>query len=147
MQEISNGVKKMHDDLIDAVNWAVENKIANPKKIVIMGGSYGGYAALAGITLTHDIFAGAVDIVGPSNLLTLVNNFPSYWHAFLNVWKKRMGPWDTEEQKQALLQVSPLSHVEKITKPLLIAQGANDPRVTKVESSQIVETIKKGIYW
>ncbi len=135
--------KKMHDDLIDAVNWAVENKIANPKKIVIMGGSYGGYAALAGITLTPDIFAGAVDIVGPSNLLTLVNNFPSYWHAFLNVWKKRMGPWDTEEQKQALLQVSPLSHVEKITKPLLIAQGANDPRVTKVESSQIVETMKK----
>lgn len=135
--------KKMHDDLIDGVNWAIQNKIADPQKIVIMGGSYGGYAALSGITLTPDVFAGAVDIVGPSNLLTLVKNFPPYWHSFIKTMKKRIGDWDTEEGKQALMEVSPLFHVDKITKPLLIGQGANDPRVTQLESDQIVASMKK----
>lgn len=135
--------KKMHDDLIDGVNWAIANKIADPKKIVIMGGSYGGYEALAGITLTPEVFAGAVDIVGPSNLVTLLSNFPAYWTPIMNVMKKKIGPWDTDEEKQALLQVSPITFVDKITKPLLIGQGANDPRVTQVESDQIVESMNK----
>jgi len=135
--------KKMHDDLIDGVNWAIENKIADPEKIVIMGGSYGGYAALAGITLTPDVFAGAVDIVGPSNLITLVQNFPPYWESFIKTMKKRLGPWDTEKGKRDLLSVSPISHVDKIVKPLLIGQGANDPRVTQLESDQIVQNMEK----
>ncbi|MGB4191915.1 MAG: S9 family peptidase [Rickettsiales bacterium] len=135
--------KKMHDDLIDGVNWAIANKIADPKGIVIMGGSYGGYAALAGITLTPEVFAGAVDIVGPSNLVTLLSNFPAYWTPIMNVMKKKIGPWDTDEEKQALLQVSPITFVDKITKPLLIGQGANDPRVTQLESDQIVESMNK----
>lgn len=135
--------KKMHNDLIDGVNWAIANKIADPKKIVIMGGSYGGYAALAGLTLTPDVFAGAVDIVGPSNLITLVQNFPPYWTSFIKTMSKRIGPWDTEEGKENLLAVSPISHVDKIIKPLLIGQGANDPRVTQLESDQIVENMHK----
>lgn len=135
--------KKMHDDLIDGVNWAIANKMADPKGIVIMGGSYGGYAALAGITLTPEVFAGAVDIVGPSNLVTLLSNFPAYWTPIMNVMKKKIGPWDTDEEKQALLQVSPITFVDKITKPLLIGQGANDPRVTQLESDQIVESMNK----
>lgn len=134
--------KKMHDDLIDAVNWAIDNKIADPNKVSIFGGSYGGYAALVGITMTPDVFACAVDIVGPSNLVTLLKNVPPYWGPYLNAMKKWMGPWDTEEDKQALLQVSPITFVDNIKKPLLIAQGANDPRVTQIESDQIVEKMQ-----
>ncbi|MCT4634645.1 MAG: S9 family peptidase [Rickettsiales bacterium] len=134
--------KKMHDDLIDAVNWAISNKIANPKKISIYGGSYGGYAALVGLTMTPDVFACAVDIVGPANLITLLENVPPYWGPYLNAMKKWMGPWETEEDKQALLQVSPISFVDNIKKPLLIAQGANDPRVNQIESDQIVEKMQ-----
>ena len=134
--------KKMHDDLIDAVNWAISNKIAIPNKVAIMGGSYGGYAALAGVTFTPDVFACAVDLVGPSNLITLLKNFPPYWTSAMNEMKKRIGPWDTEEEKQALLQASPLTFVDKIKKPLLIAQGAHDPRVTQLEADQIVAAMK-----
>ena len=136
--------KKMHDDLIDTVNWAIENSIADPKKIAIMGGSYGGYAALAGVTFTPDLFACAVDVVGPSNLLTLIQSVPPYWEPILNDFKKRVGPWDTEEEKEALRQISPLTFANKIKKPLFIAQGANDPRVKQAESDQIVQEMNNN---
>ena len=136
--------KKMHDDLVDSVNWAIDNKIADPTKIAIMGGSYGGYAALAGITFTPDLFACAIDVVGPSNLLTLINSVPPYWEPILNDLKKRIGPWDAEAEKEALRQISPLTFANKIQKPLFIAQGANDPRVKQAESDQIVEEMQKN---
>lgn len=137
---------KMHDDLIDSVNWAIENKITSKDKVCIMGGSYGGYATLVGLTKTPDVFACGVDIVGPSNIVTLLEAIPPYWKPMQNLFKARVGDWTTEEGKKALLEASPLTHVAKISKPLLIGQGANDPRVKKVESDQIVAAMKaKGI--
>jgi dipeptidyl aminopeptidase/acylaminoacyl peptidase len=135
--------RKMHDDLIDAVNWAVDEKIAQKEKIAIMGGSYGGYATLVGLTFTPDVFACGVDIVGPSSLVTLLQNVPEYWMPFMPVMKVRVGDVDTEEGQQALLERSPLTRVDKIQKPLLIGQGANDPRVTQLEADQIVEAMKQ----
>jgi dipeptidyl aminopeptidase/acylaminoacyl peptidase len=133
---------KMHDDLIDAVNWAVDEKIALKDKVAIMGGSYGGYATLVGLTYTPDVFACGVDIVGPSSLVTLLQNVPEYWMPFMPVMKVRVGDVDTEEGRAALLKRSPLTLVDKIKKPLLIAQGANDPRVTQLEADQIVAAMK-----
>jgi dipeptidyl aminopeptidase/acylaminoacyl peptidase len=135
---------KMHDDLIDAVQWAIDEKIADPTKIAIMGGSYGGYAALVGLTFTPDVFACAVDIVGPSNLMTLMNSFPPYWKPVIGDFKKRVGAWETEDDKAFLASRSPLTFVNKINKPLLIAQGANDPRVKQAESDQMVEAMNKN---
>ena len=132
---------KMHDDLIDAVNWAVEQGIAERDKVAIMGGSYGGYATLVGLTFTPDVFACGVDIVGPSSLVTLMENVPDYWAPFMPVMKIRVGDVDTDEGKAALLKCSPLSIVDKIERPLLIGQGANDPRVTQLEADQIVEAM------
>jgi dipeptidyl aminopeptidase/acylaminoacyl peptidase len=134
---------KMHNDLIDAVNWAIEKKIADPKKICIMGASYGGYATLVGLSFTPDIFACGIDIVGPSNILTLINSVPPYWQPILSGYKKRVGPWDTEEERDFLKQHSPLTFAEKIQKPLLIVQGANDPRVKQSESDQIVKAMQQ----
>jgi dipeptidyl aminopeptidase/acylaminoacyl peptidase len=134
---------KMHDDLIDAVNWAVDNGVAQKDKVAIMGGSYGGYATLVGMTFTPDVFAAGVDIVGPSSLVTLLENVPPYWAPFMPVMKIRVGDVDTEEGKQKLLERSPLRLVDKIKKPLLIGQGANDPRVTQLEADQIVEAMQK----
>jgi len=111
-----------------------------------MGGSYGGYAALAGLTFTPDFFACGVDIVGPSNLNTLLSSIPPYWTSGLQLFYSRMGDPRTPEGKQLLEERSPLNYVEKIKKPLLIAQGANDPRVKQAESDQIVKAMKdKGI--
>jgi dipeptidyl aminopeptidase/acylaminoacyl peptidase len=132
---------KMHDDLIDAVNWAVEQKIAQQDKIAIMGGSYGGYATLVGLTYTPDVFACGVDIVGPSSLVTLLQNVPAYWIPFMPVMKVRVGDVETEEGRAVLLKRSPLELVDKIKKPLLIAQGANDPRVKQLEADQIVKAM------
>lgn len=129
---------KMHDDLIDAVNWAVDEGIAQRDKVAIMGGSYGGYATLVGLTFTPDVFACGVDIVGPSSLVTLMENVPDYWMPFMPVMKVRVGEAETDEGRTALLQRSPLSLVDKIERPLLIGQGANDPRVTQLEADQIV---------
>lgn len=129
---------KMHEDLIDAVNWAVEEKIAIKDKICIMGGSYGGYATLVGLTYTPDVFACGVDIVGPSSLLTLMDNPPEYWFSFMPVMKKRVGDFESEEGREFLKSRSPLFFVDKITKPLLIGQGAKDPRVKQAEADQIV---------
>ncbi|MCH2594569.1 MAG: prolyl oligopeptidase family serine peptidase, partial [Pirellulales bacterium] len=128
----------MHNDLIDAVDWAVEQGIAQRDKVAIMGGSYGGYATLVGMTYTPDVFACGVDIVGPSSLVTLLENVPDYWIPLMPIMKVRVGDIDTEEGKAELLKRSPLTKVDQIVKPLLIGQGANDPRVTQLEADQIV---------
>lgn len=136
--------RNMHNDLVDAVNWVVEQGIADSKRIAIYGGSYGGYAALVGATFTPDLFCCAVDIVGPSNLNTLIRTIPPYWSTFLAIFHKRVGNPDTEEE--FLNSRSPLFKVDQIKIPMLIVQGANDPRVKQSEAKQIVEAMKsKGI--
>jgi dipeptidyl aminopeptidase/acylaminoacyl peptidase len=135
---------KMHDDLIDAVDWAVKQGIADPKKIAIYGGSYGGYAALAGVTVTPDTFACAVDIVGPSNLKTLVAAIPPYWKPLRSTFDVRMGNVDDPKDAELIKNASPLFKADRIKRPLLIGQGANDPRVNKAESEQIVSAIEKN---
>lgn len=134
---------KMHEDLIDAVNWAIAEKIADPKKIAIIGGSYGGYATLVGLTVTPDVFACGVDMVGPSSLISLMQNPPPYWMPFMPVMKQRVGDWESEEGKKFLESRSPLYMVDRINKPLLICQGAKDPRVKQAEADQIVEAMKE----
>lgn len=131
---------KMHHDLIDAVNWAIDMGIADPKKIAIYGGSYGGYAALVGATFTPDVFCCAVDIVGVSNLMTFINSIPPYWSTFLDVLHKRVGSPETDEE--FLTERSPLFKADQIKIPMLIAQGANDPRVKQAESEQIVAAMQ-----
>jgi dipeptidyl aminopeptidase/acylaminoacyl peptidase len=134
---------KMHDDLIDAVNWAIDQRIAVRDKVGIMGGSYGGYATLVGLTFTPDTFACGVDIVGPSSLLTLLENPPPYWASFMPVMKMRVGDWTTPEGRKFLESRSPLFFVDRIKRPLLIGQGANDPRVKQAEADQIVKAMNK----
>jgi dipeptidyl aminopeptidase/acylaminoacyl peptidase len=134
---------KMHDDLLDAVDWAVKEGIAQRDKIAIMGGSYGGFATLVGLTFTPEVFACGVDIVGPSNLVTLLQNVPEYWIPIMPLMKVRVGDVGTEAGREQLLARSPLSRVEQIERPLLIGQGANDPRVKKLEAEQIVEAMTK----
>jgi dipeptidyl aminopeptidase/acylaminoacyl peptidase len=137
---------RMHDDLIDAVEWAVKSKIARPDKIAIMGGSYGGYATLVGLTFTPERFACGVDVVGPSNLVTLLESVPPYWAPHRALFKARVGDHTTADGKADLLARSPLSRVGAIARPLLIVQGANDPRVKQAESDQIVAAMRgKGI--
>jgi dipeptidyl aminopeptidase/acylaminoacyl peptidase len=133
---------KMHTDLLDAVEWAVANKIADRKHVAIMGGSYGGYATLVGLTFTPDVFACGVDIVGPSSIVTLLENVPPYWMPFMPVMKQKVGDPGTDEGRKFLLERSPLTHVDKIIRPLLIGQGANDPRVKQVEADQIVKAMQ-----
>lgn len=132
---------KMHDDLLDAVDWATKNKIADKNKVAIMGGSYGGYATLVGLTFTPDVFACGVDIVGPSNLVTLLNSIPAYWAPMLDMMTARVGDHRTEAGKKFLEERSPLTRAHLIRKPLLIGQGANDPRVKQAESDQIVKAM------
>jgi dipeptidyl aminopeptidase/acylaminoacyl peptidase len=134
---------KMHDDLIDAVDWAIGQKIADPAKVAIMGGSYGGYATLVGMTFTPEKFACGVDIVGPSNLVTLLKTTPTYWAPMLQMLKDRVGDYTTEEGRKFLAERSPLTYASKIRRPLLIGQGANDPRVKQAESDQIVQAMKE----
>ena len=134
--------RKMQDDLIDAVNWAVREKIAQPDKVAIYGGSYGGYATLAGLTFAPDQFACGVDIVGPSNLQTLLASIPPYWKSFYEDMVRRIGDPRTDEGRKLLAERSPLNSADRIKKPLLIAQGANDPRVKKAEADQIVAAMK-----
>jgi len=134
--------RKMHDDLIDGANWAVSQGITSQDNIAIMGGSYGGYAALVGLTFTPDFFRCAVDIVGPSNLVTLLESIPPYWAPYIeNLNRKTGGNIKTEEGKLELLARSPITKVSSIKKPLLIGQGANDPRVKQAESDQIVDAM------
>jgi dipeptidyl aminopeptidase/acylaminoacyl peptidase len=133
---------KMHDDLIDGVDWLIKEGVPDPKKIAIMGGSYGGYATLVGLTFTPERFACGVDIVGPSNILTLVKTIPPYWAPLKTMFAKRVGDVATEEE--FLKSRSPLFFVDKIKAPLLIGQGANDPRVKQAESDQIVAALRKA---
>jgi dipeptidyl aminopeptidase/acylaminoacyl peptidase len=133
---------KMHDDLLDTVKWAIDNKITTADKVAIYGGSYGGYATLVGVTFTPDTFACGVDIVGPSNLQTLLSTIPPYWKAFFEEFTTRVGDPRTEEGKKLLAERSPLTRVDAIKKPLLIGQGANDPRVKQAEADQIVNAMK-----
>ena len=136
----------MHDDLIDAVQWAVESGVTTADKVAIMGGSYGGYATLVGLTFTPDTFACGVDIVGPANLNTLLSTVPPYWASFYKQLVRRMGDPETEEGRAWLTERSPLTRVDAIRRPLLIGQGANDPRVKQDESDQIVNAMTaKGI--
>ncbi len=132
---------KMHDDLIDGIEWAKTQGFANPEKIAIYGGSYGGYAALVGATFTPDVFCCAVDVVGPSNLLTLLESIPAYWHVFKGQLYKKIGNPETEPE--FIMSRSPLFKVDNIKIPLMIAQGANDPRVKQSESEQIVAALKE----
>jgi len=134
--------RKMHDDLLDAVAWAVKEGITTPDKVAIMGGSYGGYATLAGLAFTPREFACGVDIVGPSNLFTLLKTIPPYWEDFKQQLYRRMGNPETAEGQALLKERSPLNFAAQIERPLLIGQGANDPRVNVAESDQIVDALK-----
>jgi dipeptidyl aminopeptidase/acylaminoacyl peptidase len=137
--------RKAHNDLIDATNWAIKHKLTTKDQLVIGGGSYGGYAALVGLTFTPDLFCCAIDIVGMSNLVTLLETIPPYWKpALKSLEKKAGGSIDTKEGKEELMKRSPISRVDKICKPLLIGQGANDPRVKQSESDQIVQEMKRN---
>jgi dipeptidyl aminopeptidase/acylaminoacyl peptidase len=133
---------KMHDDLLDAVTWAVKKGVADPKKVAIMGGSYGGYATLVGLAFSPDVFACGVDIVGPSNLVSLLKTIPPYWGPMKALFTTRVG--DLEKEEAFLKERSPLFRVDRIKAPLLIGQGANDPRVKQAESDQIYEALKKA---
>ncbi|WP_418895874.1 S9 family peptidase [Sporosarcina cyprini] len=132
---------KIQDDITDGVQWAIDQGIADPDRIGIYGASFGGYATLAGITFTPDLYAAAVDYVGVSNIFTLLDTIPPYWKTVRNDFYKRVGhPIDDKELLEA---ISPVFHVDKIKTPLFVAQGANDPRVNQAESDQIVEALQK----
>jgi dipeptidyl aminopeptidase/acylaminoacyl peptidase len=133
---------KMHQDLLDGVEWLAARGIADPARIAIMGGSYGGYAVLAGLTFTPEVFACGVDIVGPSNLLTLMETIPPYWKPLISIFHHRVGHPETE--REFLESRSPLFFADRIIRPLLIAQGANDPRVKQAESDQIVRAMRSA---
>lgn len=135
---------RMHDDLVDAVEWAIAHGWADRDRLAIYGGSYGGYAALVGATFTPELFRCAVAIVGPSNLVTFIRTIPPYWTPMIETFNRRVGNPDTEEE--FLMSRSPIARVDRIRIPMLIAHGANDPRVKQSESEQIVETMRaKGI--
>jgi dipeptidyl aminopeptidase/acylaminoacyl peptidase len=129
---------KMQNDLVDAVQWAINEKIADPKKIAIYGGSYDGYAALVGATFTPDLFCCAVDVCGPTNLMTVLKSLPPYWS--LAQWETRIGKLTDEG---FLKSRSPLYKIDQIKIPLLIAHGANDVRVTQAESDQLIQALKE----
>ena len=134
--------RKMQDDVTWGVKYLVAEGIADPKRVGIMGGSYGGYATLAGVTFTPDVYAAAVDIVGPSNLITLLDSIPPYWEPIRKLFYERMGDPNTPEGKALLTERSPLHSADKIKTPLLVAQGANDPRVNRREAEQIVIALR-----
>jgi dipeptidyl aminopeptidase/acylaminoacyl peptidase len=134
---------KMQDDITWGVKYLVAQGVADPKRVGIMGGSYGGYATLAGVAFTPDVYAAAVSIVGPSNLITLLESIPPYWEAGRKLFAERMGDPATAEGKARLDRQSPLNSADKIKTPLLVIQGANDPRVKKAESDQIVVALRE----
>lgn len=133
----------MQDDLTAGAEYLIEQGIADPERIGIMGGSYGGYATLAGLTFTPDVYAAGVSIVGPSNLETLLNSIPPYWASFLKVFHVRMADPNTEEGLAQMKAQSPLYSADKIKAPLMVVQGANDPRVKQAESDQIVVAMRE----
>lgn len=134
------GVGDMQHDLTDSVRWAIDEGIADPERVCIFGGSYGGYATLAGLTFTPDLYACGVDIVGPSNILTLFNSIPPYWAPMKKQLVKRVG--DVENDPELNRRISPLFHADEIDVPLMVLQGANDPRVKIAEADQIVAAMR-----
>lgn len=135
---------KMHDDLVDGVNWAISEGIADPDRIGIYGRSYGGYAALVGVTFTPDVFKAAVSFCGTSNLVTHIKSLPAYWGPDLKgLWFRYIGDPSDPEQLEDLKARSPIYKVDQIKTPLLVIHGANDPRVKQVESEQIVEALRR----
>ena len=133
--------RAMQDDITDGVQWLVKEGIADPRRVGIYGGSYGGYATLSGVTFTPDLYAAAVDYVGVANLFTFMKTIPPYWAPFLKMMQEMVG--DPEKDKDLLTASSPVFHVDRIKTPLFVAQGANDPRVNKNESDQMVEALRK----
>ena len=129
---------KMHDDLFDAIDRLVAQGIVDRERVAIYGGSYGGYAALVGATITPDVFTCAISIVGPSNLNTLMGSFPEYWKPMIVAWRERVG-----EDPEFLWSRSPLSQVGEIEISIVVAQGENDPRVKRAESEEIVAAMKE----
>ena len=140
------GTGAMQHDLTDGVQYLIDQGIADPERVGIMGGSYGGYATLAGVTFTPDLYAVAVSIVGPSSLITLLESIPPYWEAGRVIFHERMGNPETDEGRAQLDAQSPLNFADRITTPLLVIQGANDPRVKQRESDQIVVALRDRDY-
>ena len=133
---------RMHDDLIESVDWAVGQGIADPKRVGFFGGSYGGYSALMAATKTPEVFACIVDLFGISNLLTFMATIPPYWGPWFSIWRNRVGDPDTDAGHAFLAERSPLNHVERAARPILIAQGLQDVRVVAAESEQMVAALK-----
>jgi dienelactone hydrolase len=138
------GTGTMQHDLSDAREWLVKQGLAAPGKVAIMGGSYGGYATLAGVAFTPDLYAAGVDIVGPSNIVTLLNSIPPYWAPIKKMFAVRVGDLDQPKDVERLQSQSPLNAATKITAPLLVIQGANDPRVKQAEADQIVVALREN---
>jgi dipeptidyl aminopeptidase/acylaminoacyl peptidase len=130
------------EDLFDAVQWAIDNGVADPKRIAAMGGSMGGYATLRALEMKPDLFACGVNAFGPGDLATNFRSFPSYWSNITNRWRRRAGDADHDENWNRT--ISPLYHVDKIRAPLLVAQGENDPRVTIANTNMMVDTLRKA---
>ena len=134
----------MQDDVTDGVQWLIDQGIADPNRIAIYGGSYGGYATLAGVTFTPNLYTCAIDYVGVSNLFTFMNTIPPYWKPYLMMFHEMVG--DPEADKALMETASPVLHIDRIKTPLFVVQGANDPRVNIDESDQIVSALrKKGV--
>jgi dipeptidyl aminopeptidase/acylaminoacyl peptidase len=133
---------RIMEDQMDAVQWAIAQGIADPQKVAVMGGSFGGYSTLAGLTMYPDVFACGVDLFGPVNLITLLETIPPYWKPMLEMFTTRVGDFRTDEGRALLAKYSPLTYVDSIRAPLLIGQGANDPRVLPAESEQIVDAMQ-----
>jgi dipeptidyl aminopeptidase/acylaminoacyl peptidase len=132
----------MQNDITDGVNYLIEQGIANPKRIAIYGGSYGGYATLAGVTYTPDLYACAIDYVGVSNLFSFMKTIPPYWEPYLKMMYEMVG--NPDEEKERMHKYSPVFHVDKIKAPLFVVQGANDPRVNIDEADQIVKALRNN---
>ncbi len=135
---------KIVEDQVDAVQWAIRAGVADPKRVAVMGASFGGYSTLAGLTFNPEMFACGVDLVGVANLITWIESIPPYWKPMLEMLITRVGDYRTEEGRSLLKEHSPLTYVDRICRPLLIAQGANDPRVRQTESDQIVQAMQAG---
>jgi dipeptidyl aminopeptidase/acylaminoacyl peptidase len=136
------GTGAMQHDISDGVKYLIDGGIADPNRIAIFGGSYGGYATLAGLAFTPDLYAAGISYVGPSNIITLLNSIPPYWAPVRKIFSVRVGDPDKPEDKERLIKQSPLFSAQNITAPLLVVQGANDPRVKKAESDQIVVALR-----
>ncbi|MBP9550071.1 MAG: S9 family peptidase, partial [Chitinophagales bacterium] len=134
--------KKMQDDITDGVHWLIDKGIADKNRIGIYGGSYGGYATLAGLAFTPDLYACGVDYVGVSNLFTFMQTIPPYWEPYLEMMYEMVG--NPETDKTQFENTSPVFHADKIKVPLFIAQGAKDPRVVQAESDQMVEAMRNN---